>query len=88
MTDHVGHAGDSGPLELVGEGGQAVGQRRLVLELLLGVELLAGPAGRLTVGLGPERTAVAAEADLRRRQVTDSPSDGSVAESPRRSCGV
>lgn len=65
-THHVGHAGHSRPLQLVREGRQAVGERRLVLELLLllRVQLLAGPSGTLSVGRGPKRASVAAQSHL------------------------
>lgn len=66
-TNHVWHTSDSGPFELTGEGWQAVGKGSLILELLLRVKLLAGPRGTLTVGLGPKRTPIAAQAHLERQ---------------------
>lgn len=66
-TNHVWHASDSGPFELIGEGWQAVGKSSLVLELLLRVKLLARPCGTLTIGLGPKWTSIGAQAHLERK---------------------
>lgn len=67
-TNHVWYTSDSRPLQLIGEGRQAVGEGRLVLELLLLVQLLAWPSGTLSVGLGPKRTSIAAQAHLERQK--------------------
>lgn len=69
-THHAGHAGHIRPFQLVGEGRQAVGERCLVLELLLllSVQLLAGAGGTLSVGRSSKRTSVAAQSHLQRKK--------------------